>query len=373
MTDHNQRPIAIRLLFVAVAVVCFGQAYRIAAAVGGRAEAASVAQTSTVSAPSLPRYVEKPIEEIRAGDLVLARDDVTGELASKRVVRTFQRTSDHIRELTIRSSLGGLQTIETTNEHPFWVADSGWVSAAQLSPALLDRNGGTSTLVANTHIPRSDGVPVYNFEVDDWHTYHVKAGHATGPPLLVHNNCVNPYHARAPGGGVFVDLDSTLAGQGGAPTRNVARYGGAQQRQALLNQVSASGTLSEAKGVVHSFREMKRVGYELQDVSLHYRGNQGLDLIFHNGSRYAVVEAKHGKYLSLLKTYKGGLRQGSLDYNISRLERYIQYGDGTHNTLTNQLLNEAYSGQLESFGTFYRNGRVLELPIGWPNVPAVPR
>uniref|UniRef100_UPI0036F2CDB1 RHS repeat-associated core domain-containing protein n=1 Tax=Tautonia marina TaxID=2653855 RepID=UPI0036F2CDB1 len=158
-----------------------------------------------------------------------------------------------------------------------------------------------------------------------------------------------------------------------APTRNFAKYGSAQQRQTVLNQARATGTLSEAKGVVNSFREMKRLGYELQDVSLRYRGNQGLDLIFHNGSRHAVVEAKHGKSLSLLKTDKGCLRQGSLDYNISRLERYIQYGDGTHNHLANQLLNEAYIGQLESFGTFYRSGRVLELPIGWPNVPPIRR
>ncbi len=83
MTDPNQRPLAVRLLFVAIAVICFGQAYRIAAAVGGSAEAAAVAQTSARSAPSLPRYVEKPIEEIPAGDLVLARNDVTRRVAPK--------------------------------------------------------------------------------------------------------------------------------------------------------------------------------------------------------------------------------------------------------------------------------------------------
>lgn len=256
MTDHNQRPIAIRLLFVAVAVVCFGQVYHVATAVGGRAEAASVAQTSTVSAPSLPRYVEKPIEEIRAGDLVLARNEVTGELASKRVVRTFQRTSDHIRELTIRSASGGLQTIETTDEHPFWVTDSGWVSSAQLRPgaALLDSEGGTATVVANAHIPRSDGVPVYNFEVDDWHTYHVKAGHATGPPLLVHNDCVNP-HAPAPGGGVFVDLDTSLGGNAGAPNsaarRTVFHYTDEAGQQGILSskQLNASTKAANPKDV----------------------------------------------------------------------------------------------------------------------------
>jgi hypothetical protein len=139
-----------------------------------------------------------------------------------------------------------------------------------------------------------------------------------------------------------------------------------------LNRVAETGSLSEAKGVVHAFREMKRIGYQLEDVSLAYRGRQGVDLVFSRGSRHAVVEAKHGPYLSSLKTYSG-LRQGSLQYNISRLQRYVQYGDGTHNTLANQLLREARTGQLDSFGAFYRSGRLLELPTAWPNIPAIPR
>ncbi|MCO6045269.1 hypothetical protein NG895_15260, partial [Aeoliella sp. ICT_H6.2] len=151
-----------------------------------------------------------------------------------------------------------------------------------------------------------------------------------------------------------------------------ARYGGVQQRAALLNRIREAGSLSEGKGVVHAFREMKRLGYSLEDVSLHYRGNQGLDLIFSNSGRHAVVEAKHGSYLSSLRTYSG-LRQGSLRYNVSRLNRYLDYGDGTHNAFVNQLLNEAATGQLESFGTFYRSGRIFELPPGWPTVPAIQR
>lgn len=140
----------------------------------------------------------------------------------------------------------------------------------------------------------------------------------------------------------------------------------------MLNRIRETGSLSEGKGVVHAFREMKRLGYSLEDVSLHYRGNQGLDLVFSNSGSHAVVEAKHGAYLSSLKTYSG-LRQGSLDYNISRLERYLDYGNGAHDVFVNQLLNEAAMGQLQSFGTFYRRGRIFELPPGWPAVPAVQR
>jgi hypothetical protein len=86
------------------------------------------------------------------------------------------------------------------------------------------------------------------------------------------------------------------------------------QREALLNRVSETSSLSEAKGVVYATREMRRLGYELEDVSLHYRGSQGLDLVFSKEGQYAIAEAKHGQYLSSLETYAGGLRQGSLDY-----------------------------------------------------------
>lgn len=118
---------------------------------------------------------------------------------------------------------------------------------------------------------------------------------------------------------------------------------------------------------------MQRLGYSLEDASLHYNANQGLDLIFSNGSKYAVAEAKHGRYLSLLKTDKKGFRQGSLDYNIDRLQNYLQFGDGTHNTLVNRLLTEAYAGNLDSFATLFKSGRVFELPIGWPRIKGIKR
>jgi hypothetical protein len=171
-------------------------------------------------------------------------------------------------------------------------------------------------------------------------------------------------------------LDNALgsnAAAGAVAESNAAKYGGTLKRVALLDRVRESGSLSEAKGVVNAFREMRRLGYSLEDVSLQYRGNQGLDLVFSKAGAYAVAEAKAGASMSLLKTYKGGVRQGSLDYNISRLERYLEHGDGKNNVLVNKLLDEASVGRLESFATFYRSRKTYELPLGWPSVPQVAR
>lgn len=119
---------------------------------------------------------------------------------------------------------------------------------------------------------------------------------------------------------------------------------------------------------------MKGLGYQLENASLKYRGNQGLGLIFSKDGQCAIVEAKHGRNLSSLETYKGGLRQGSLEYNISRLGRYVRWGDGENLDLANNLLDAAYSGRLESFTTLYRGKSTYELPIGWPkNSPAIKR
>src|SRR5207302_3785690 len=129
---------------------------------------------------------------------------------------------------------------------------------------------------------------------------------------------------------------------------------------------------SEAKGIVYGFREMQRIGYSLEDISLAYRGRQGVDLLFSQNNSFAILEAKAGTGLSSLETY-GGLRQGSLEYNISRLDRYLQYGNGANNEFAQRLLNEAYSGNLGSYASFYRGDSLYELPQLWPKIPAIKR
>ena len=108
---------------------------------------------------------------------------------------------------------------------------------------------------------------------------------------------------------------------------------------------------------------MKNLGYSLEEVWLQFRGPQGLDLIFSKTGRYAEVEAMADESLSLLKTYKGGLRQGSSDYNISRFERYLDPGNGKHNELTNKPLDQVAMGRLESFATLYESRSVYDLPM----------
>ena len=76
------------------------------------------------------------------------------------------------------------EEIVTTVDHPFYVKNQGFIKAGELivGDELLDVNGNV-LLVENFAIELTEKpVKVYNFEVEDFHTYHVgRLG------VLVHN------------------------------------------------------------------------------------------------------------------------------------------------------------------------------------------
>lgn len=76
------------------------------------------------------------------------------------------------------------EEIITTVDHPFYVNDRGFVNAGELAVGdeLLDSNKNI-LLVENFDVELTDEpTTVYNFQVEDLHTYHV-----SGFGVLVHN------------------------------------------------------------------------------------------------------------------------------------------------------------------------------------------
>ncbi|MDE5778261.1 MAG: hypothetical protein K2I10_07165, partial [Lachnospiraceae bacterium] len=125
---------------------------------------------------------EKNIEEVQEGDYVLAENPETGEQGYRKVVRTFIRE-----KYTIIHVFIGSEEIETTEEHPFYVEGVGFVPASELRAGDIIRTSD----VENLPIDRveteelEEPVLVYNFEVEDFHTYYV-----SGLGVLVHNTCM---------------------------------------------------------------------------------------------------------------------------------------------------------------------------------------
>ena len=121
------------------------------------------------------------IENISTGDFVYSEDVYTGEKGLKKVVQTFEnQTYNLVRILT------NTQEVYTTDEHPFYVPSKGWVGASnlQIGDILLLESGENSIVEEVLQDYFDISVTVYNFEVEDWHTYYV-----TDSKILVHNAC----------------------------------------------------------------------------------------------------------------------------------------------------------------------------------------
>ena len=122
-----------------------------------------------------------PIEEIKPDQLVWAEDPATGERALKRVVCLFRNEKYELVHLQVNG-----ENITTTVGHPFFVQGKGWVAAKELvvGDKLELLNGGEAYVDAIATEQCAEPVKVYNFEVEDFHTYFVGTG-----CILVHNMC----------------------------------------------------------------------------------------------------------------------------------------------------------------------------------------
>ena len=119
------------------------------------------------------------IENIRVGDKVISTDPETFETAEKTVLETYIREDSKLIHLMING-----EEIITTETHPFYVNNRGFVNAGELAigDELLDSNCNV-LLVENHSVELTDKpTKVYNFQVEDFHTYHV-----SGFGVLVHN------------------------------------------------------------------------------------------------------------------------------------------------------------------------------------------
>ena len=124
---------------------------------------------------------EKPIEKVQAGDYVWASDPETGEVGLKQVVKTFVNETTHVTKITVNG-----EEITSTQTHPYYVADKGWVLAGNLRAGdiLVMLNGEHVVLEQVQHEILESPVVTYNFEVEDFHTYYVGENE-----ILVHNKC----------------------------------------------------------------------------------------------------------------------------------------------------------------------------------------
>ncbi len=160
---------------------------------------------------------QKPIEEVKAGDKVLSENPETGEIAYKTVEETYINETEELIHVHVNG-----ETISATPNHPFYVDKLGWTLAKNLRAGdiLVLSNGEFVVVEWIQHEILENPIKVYNFEVEDFHTYFV--GESS---VLVHNDCE---YSRVQGGGDNVENSSreriTVNSDG---TINISKKGGA--------------------------------------------------------------------------------------------------------------------------------------------------
>ena len=97
--------------------------------------------------PLAQRYGVRGIPNVKAfvgGELVLSRDEHTGEAGVRPIVATVATKDQPIYEVVIEDALGNTETLHTTAEHPFWVVARArrW----KLFPSLLRSSGLMSSV-----------------------------------------------------------------------------------------------------------------------------------------------------------------------------------------------------------------------------------
>lgn len=126
----------------------------------------------TVDTPSGPRA----IETIRVGDVVYAKNERNeGEVRARKVVHVFVRDGAETLEIDVCSGTDR-RTIETTDDHPFWIEGRGWIAAEGLWPGatLANRDGRSEQLCGMRRTGRT--MRVYNLTVEGDHTFFVLGG-----------------------------------------------------------------------------------------------------------------------------------------------------------------------------------------------------
>ena len=172
--------------------------------------------------PVLTADGHKAISEVELGDLLVARNELTGEVALKPVTELLRYEGRQFYELELIDEEGISTLLDVTDDHPFWVEKYGWVDSDDLKPGMLVMDLDGDWLGVKSMVPVEREGLAYNFEVGDFHTYFVGES-----DVWVHN-CPN---------GKGTDIPEGPAVGGGADIKNLSP--GQQKR--IQNAADRSG------------------------------------------------------------------------------------------------------------------------------------
>ncbi len=139
---------------------------------------------------------ERPIEDLREGDLVISRDG-ENRLVVRRIIARYVTPDQPLVGLSVVGPDDYEEEVRCTPEHPIWERDRGWTPASKLSVGSILSTANQSPARITKIRNISERARVYNINVESSHNYFV--GYST---ILVHNDSrmESPFSTRvAPG------------------------------------------------------------------------------------------------------------------------------------------------------------------------------
>ncbi len=111
------------------------------------------------------------IESLREGDMVIGRNEETGQSGIFPVAAHMTRQATDVLWLTLENASGETTRMGVTSEHPLFAVGQGWLDAGDLVPGDVIRDSDLREL--KVLVVELDNTPtrVHNLEVADAHTY----------------------------------------------------------------------------------------------------------------------------------------------------------------------------------------------------------
>ena len=151
----------------------------------------------------------KPIESIKVGDKVYAKNELTGQMTYQRVQAHYNNPYDFTVYVEVIDEQGKHQTIVSNKIHPFFtqvnqgelvpsseghhyngeIQNAQWVDAQNLKAGykLLSENNHWQTVKGVTI--KAEKLSAYNLTVETYHTYFIKGANSDLDGVWVHNDC----------------------------------------------------------------------------------------------------------------------------------------------------------------------------------------
>ena len=132
----------------------------------------------------------KRIKDIQPGDEVYSYSAFNSEKGIKKVQEVFVNETRKLINLSV-----GDTVIKVTPSHSFLSKGKGWIAAGAIvaGDELVRYNNEVVEVKATEVVELEEPIKVYNFEVEDYHTYCV-----SGQQVVVHNTCPRDFGTGLP-------------------------------------------------------------------------------------------------------------------------------------------------------------------------------